>query len=174
MQWYTPIHERFARYCASRTLGVRDRDDIMQDAILSALEQWPSIEQKDRLLGYMIGIVNHRMHNQLRSATVHRRFLVERRRELTDRLPARSAELALELDELLRAVDALPEAQREALLLQAVSGFGIREIAAIQHVSEAAVKTRISRARARLRARYAAEDRRTLSDHLRLYATLLL
>ena len=174
MQWYTPIHERFARYCASRSLGLKeDGKDIMQDAILSALEQWPAIEHKGRLLSYMIGIVNHRLRNKLRSAAVHRRFVAERQRQLSERLPARP-ELALDLHHLLRVIDTLPEASREALLLHTVSGFSVREVAELQQASEAAVKTRISRARARLRRYTEAERRMSLSDQLQTYASILL
>ena len=174
MQWYTPIHECFARYCASRSLGLADNGkDIMQDAILSALEQWPTIEQKDRLLSYMIGIVNHRLHNQLRSAAVHRKFVAERQRQLTERLPS-SPEIALDLHHLLLVIDRLPEASRESLLLHTVSGFSIREVAELQQVSEAAVKTRISRARARLRKYTEAEQRLSLTDRLHTLTAILL
>jgi RNA polymerase sigma-70 factor (ECF subfamily) len=174
MEWYSPLHDRFARYCASQSLGLASGKDIMQDAILSALERWDEIEDKERLLAYMIGIVNNRMRNYLRSARVHRQFVAARKEVLTDRLPARP-EVALDLHYLLKAIDTLAPASREALLLAAVSGFSIREIAAIQRSSEGAVKTRISRARHRLRDVFAEEGRPlSLSERLRIYSAILL
>jgi len=167
LQWYTPVHDRFLRYCDARCLGLDSGEDLVQDAILSALEQWDTIDHKDRLLSYMIGIVNNRLRNQLRSRVVHRRYVEERKRTLNERLPARP-EAALDLHFLLKAMDKLPEAQREALLLQAVSGFSIQEIADLQQASPGAVKTRISRARTRLK-ELVAEDGRPNTFHQRLH-----
>ncbi|PPK87587.1 RNA polymerase sigma-70 factor (ECF subfamily) [Neolewinella xylanilytica] len=174
MDWYAPFHDRFMKYCASQTFGLASAEDIAQDAVLSALEQWNRLEDKDRLLAYMIGIVNHRVRNQLRSARVQQRYLQERRRHLSDRLPAQP-ELALDLHYLLRAIDLLPEQSKEALLLTAVSGWSIREVADIQQSTPGAVKTRISRARKELREKFA-EDGKPLriSERLTIYASLLL
>ena len=56
------------------------------------------------------------------------------------------------LRDALRAIDRLPEGQREALRLAAVEGWDYSEIAEHLGVTENTVKTRVSRARARLRA----------------------
>ncbi|MEM1358404.1 MAG: RNA polymerase sigma factor [Bacteroidota bacterium] len=174
LDWYSPIHERFLRYVDARCLGLAETEDLVQDAILSALEQWETIAKKDRLLAYMIGIINNRLKNLLRSKAVHQRYVATRQRLVDERLPARP-EAALDLHYLLRAMDELPEAEREALLLQAVSGFTIKEIAELQQASPAAVKTRISRARAKLK-KLLAEDGRPLSlrQRLHIYTSILL
>jgi len=174
LKWYSPIHDRFVRYCDARCLGLDDPEDMVQDAILSTLEQWNALADKDRLLAYMIGIVNNRLRNRLRSKAVHRRYVEARKRTLDERLPARP-EAALDLHFLLRAMDELPGPQREALLLQAVSGFSIHEIAAVQQISPGAVKTRISRARKQLKD-LLAEDGSPLSlrQRLHIYTSILL
>ncbi|MEL6140869.1 MAG: RNA polymerase sigma factor [Bacteroidota bacterium] len=174
LAWYEPLHDRFLRYCDSRCLGLESAEDMVQDAILSALESWDRLADKDRLLAYMIGIVNNRLRNRLRSKAVHRRYLEARRRQLTDRLPARP-EAVLDLHYLLKAMDELPELSKEALLLTAVSGFSIKKVAEIQQCSEGAVKTRISRARAQLK-ELLAEDGRpmSLAQRLRIYTSILL
>lgn len=174
MHWYAPHHERFTRYCYGRALGMEDAKDLLQDAVLSALEQWERLQQKDRLLGYMIGIVNNRVRNQLRGRATHDRFVEQRRRALSDRLP-NNPEAALDLHYLLKAMDELPELGREALLLTAVSGFSIREVAELQQSTQTAVKTRISRARQRLRDTFAENGRRlSLAERLRIYTSILL
>lgn len=174
LHWYEPIHERFVRYCDARCLGLGNAQDMVQDAILSALEQWDSLDNKDRLLSYMIGIVNNQQRNRLRSRAVHRRYVEDRKRTLSERLPSRP-EAALDLHFLLKAMDELPENQREVLLLRSVSGFSIREIADIQQISEGAVKTRLSRARQRLR-ELVDEDGQALSlrQRLHIYTSILL
>jgi len=174
LRWYTPVHERFLRYCDARCLGLGSAEDLVQDAVLSALEQWDALENKDRLLAYMIGIVNNRLRNELRSRAVHRRYVEHRKRALSERLPARP-EAALDLHFLLKAMDELSANQREALLLQAVSGFSIREIADLQQVSPGAVKTRISRARTRLKEIVGADERRAdLRERLHAFTSILL
>ena len=55
-----------------------------------------------------------------------------------------------EYDQLYKALEKLPELQREALILFEISGFSIKEIAGIQSSSEDAVKQRLSRGRKEL------------------------
>lgn len=54
---------------------------------------------------------------------------------------------------LFRAIDGLPDAQRTALLLKAMEGLSQQEIAAVMQLSEKAVESLLSRARATLRQR---------------------
>jgi RNA polymerase sigma-70 factor (ECF subfamily) len=174
LQWYEPIHDRFLRYCDSRALGIHTAEDLAQEAVLAALSGWDRLEQKDRLLGYMIGIVNNQMRSLRRRAKFRAAWSEDRLAHLESRLGG-NAELALDLHYLLNALEELPENQREALLLKAVSGFSIREIALAQHTSEGAVKTRISRARKQLRELLSEDGRRlTLGERLRIYAAILL
>ena len=174
MRWYAPLHDRFIRYCATQTFGLSSGEDIAQDAILSALEQWDRLEDKRRLLSYMIGIVNHRVSNLLRRAQVQRRYLEERKHRLSERLATRP-DVALDLHYLLRAIDQLPAASREALLLTAVSGFSVQEVAQIQQATEGSVKTRISRARRQLRETFEEDGKQlSITDRLRIYASILL
>ncbi len=148
---YTTFHTPFSRYCASKCLGNDELADVMQEAIALGLERWPAIRDESQLLPYLIGIVKHRYRNRLRSRTVVDRFLATREGSVAATSAPR-ADLALELDETLRAIDRLPEKLQEALLLHTLSGFSIREVAELQGASETAIKTRIHRARTRLRA----------------------
>ena len=51
---------------------------------------------------------------------------------------------------LHKALAILPENQKECIILFEISGFSIKEIMAIQNVSESAVKQRLKRGRAKL------------------------
>ncbi|MEM9929320.1 MAG: RNA polymerase sigma factor, partial [Bacteroidota bacterium] len=62
-----------------------------------------------------------------------------------------SPEVVLDVQILYRALDKLPNRQREAVILYEISGFSMREIAEIQNSSEGAVKMRVSRGRKALK-----------------------
>ncbi|MEM8889446.1 MAG: RNA polymerase sigma factor [Bacteroidota bacterium] len=62
-----------------------------------------------------------------------------------------SPETLLDIEILYKAMDRLPAPQKEVLILFEISGFSIREIAEIQNTTVGAVKTKISRARKKLK-----------------------
>jgi RNA polymerase sigma-70 factor, ECF subfamily len=67
----------------------------------------------------------------------------------------------VEADALRAALSALRPLDAACFLLQAVQGFGTGEIATIVQLRPAAVRTRLSRARQRLRAAYIAQNAHT-------------
>jgi RNA polymerase sigma factor (sigma-70 family) len=70
--------------------------------------------------------------------------------------PARQAEARETLARLVRAIEALPAAQREAFLLHEEAGLSVAEIAAVTGAGEEAAKSRLRYAMSKLRA--AVED----------------
>lgn len=146
---YQPCHEPFVRYCSALAYGKMDAQDLIQDVLLSAFQQFERIRKKDELLHYLIRAARNRAISMWR---LNRRneTLCEQQ---ASRLLARgaSAEMLLDVQFLYRALDKLPAAQRDALVLFEVSGLSMSEIAEIQQCAEGAVKTRVSRARAALR-----------------------
>jgi RNA polymerase sigma-70 factor (ECF subfamily) len=70
--------------------------------------------------------------------------------------PARRAEARQSIERLLRAIEALPAAQREAFLLHEEAGLSVAEIAAVTGAGEEAAKSRLRYAMSKLRA--AVED----------------
>lgn len=170
---YRPIHEAFVRYCSSRAFGWMETEDLVQEAILATLVAFNRIRKKEKLLNYMIGIVNNILRNQRRKL----KFRSDWDAGLLSSIRSRVAdpELALDIQYLHKAIRQLPEQQQEAILLFEISGFSIREIAEIQKSSEGAVKTRLSRARKRLRHLLSeSETKVSLSQRLAIYASVIL
>jgi RNA polymerase sigma factor (sigma-70 family) len=66
--------------------------------------------------------------------------------------PAKQAEARESLARLLRAIDALPAAQREAFLLHEEAGLSVAEIATVTGAGEEAAKSRLRYAMAKLKA----------------------
>ena len=149
MQAYTPCHGPFARYCAALAYGRMDVEDLMQDVLLSAFQRFESIRKKDELLHYLIRAARNRAVSIWRSDRRNEPIRKEQAARLKDR--GASAEMLVDVGILYGALDKLPSAQRDALVLFEVSGLSMTEIAAIQGSNENAVKTRVSRARTTLR-----------------------
>jgi len=170
---YQPLHERFVRYCRSRAGGLMDTEDLVQESVLAALENFERLSDPSRLLGYLIGTAANILRNQQRRLKKTGRWDEEAFGRLAARLP--DPALAADIRLLLRAIEQLPAHEQEALSLFELSGFSIRETAEALGISEAAVKTRLSRARARLR-EWLAEDGRplSLSRRLAIYSSILL
>lgn len=172
MQAYETCHAPFARYCAALSYGRMDAQDLMQDVLLSAFQQFDRIRKKDELLHYLLRAARNRSISRWRTA--------RRNEAITDAQAARlrergaSAELITDAGILYRTLDKLPADQREALVLFEVSGLPMAEIAAIQGVSEGAVKTRVSRARASLRNLLEGRARPLPTELLNTLTTLLL
>lgn len=173
LRHYQPLHERFARYCRGRAFGITEAEDLMQEALLTALGRWERLRDKDKLLSYLIGIVNNLVRNQRRKRREAEPPTEAQMAELESQVG--SAEIALDIQYLLKAMQQLPEQQRMALELFELSGFSIKEVAEIQHSSEGAVKTRLSRARKALQETLAEDGRRlTVAERLSIYASILL
>lgn len=173
LQWYEPHHQKLVRYCRSRAFGVMAAEDLVQEAVLATLANWENIKDPDKLLGYMIGVVNNLVRNYRRRAPFRAQWDEQQLQALESRLG--DAATALDISFLLKAIDQLPAKQAEALQLFEISGFKIKEIAALQQSSEGAVKTSLSRARQQLRKTLAEDGRRlSVGERLSIYASVLL
>ena len=149
MQAYTPCHGSFSRYCAALAYGRMDVQDLMQDVLLSAFQRFEHIRKKDELLHYLIRSAHNRAVSMWRKDRIKEPIRAQHAAHLKDR--GVSAEMLVDVGILYDALDKLPNAQRDALVLFEVSGLSMAEIAAIQGSNENAVKTRVSRARTTLR-----------------------
>lgn len=172
MQAYTPCHEPFARYCAALAYGRMDTQDLMQDVLLSAFQQFPKIREKDNLLHYLVRAARNRAVNHWRWRRLRPRLAEEHAARIQDR--GASAEMLTDVGLLYEALDKLPAKQREALVLFEVSGLPLAEIANIQGSNANAVKTRVSRARAALRQLLADSPRPEHAKLLNSLASFLL
>lgn len=145
MAMYTPVHEKFERFCRARVYGRIDYKDLMHDAILIAYEKMDSIKSPDLFLSFLFGITIRVLANNNRK---------------TDRLQYSSSFLTHEIEDssdtvsrkddantLYAALAQISEEQREAIILFEISGFRIEEIAELQDASVSAVKKRLSRGR---------------------------
>jgi RNA polymerase sigma factor (sigma-70 family) len=154
-----------ARLIAGLARYVRDvglAEDLAQEALVAALEQWPREGVPDNPGAWLMGTAKHRAIDRLRRADVHRRTTEELGRELELHGGADAPDLAAAAadpfdDDLLRLIftachPVLSVEARVALTLRLIGGLTAKEIARAYLVPEATVQQRIVRARRTLSA----------------------
>jgi RNA polymerase sigma-70 factor (ECF subfamily) len=154
-----------ARLIAGVARLVRDvgvAEDLAQEALVAALEQWPESGVPDNPGAWLMATARHRAIDRLRRAEVHERKTRELGREVEIRGETDDPDLEAEIDDpfdddLLRLVfttchPVLSTDARVALTLRLLGGLTTKEIARAYLVSESTVAQRIVRAKRTLSA----------------------
>lgn len=151
---------RYARWLARSAV---DADDLVQEATLRAYRSFEALRGADGK-AWLLTIVRN----------CHLTAAKQRQRDNLVQLPEEHEEqgsamvastpdpqtAAIEGDRrrlLLRLMAALPEEQREVLVLREIEDMGYREIAAVTNLPLGTVMSRLARARAALRTRWLLE-----------------
>ena len=125
--------------------STHDADDAVQEVFIRAFRYLPSLDPTRSVEGWLMGIAM----NQARTIRSRRRVPVEdTSRIAVSGKPARDAEMHTAA---LQAVSALPEKQREAMLLHLNTELTTQEIGEILGCSRGAAGVHLHRARAALR-----------------------
>ena len=129
-------------------LGDRQQaEDVTQDVFVRLLTHAPELEPgKEK--AWLLKVALNRCRDLWRAAWVKRVVLGSPALELTpapDQMDDR-----LEKQELMNAVRRLPSGFRDVILLHYYQGYGIAEIAAMLHLPEGTISSRLSRARKKL------------------------
>jgi len=135
-----------------------DRDDLMQEILMALWRALPRFRGEASLRTFVLQVAHNRA---ITFATRRRRFdNLPDEGLLPDPTPLAEERLIEQQnsDRLFRAIRRLPEAQRQAVMLQ-LEGLSQREIAQLQETSETNVGVRLNRARKALRALLVAEER---------------
>ena len=122
-----------------------DAEDAVQEAICTALERRDSLRELEKFRPWLLRILVNKCYD-----TCRRRRPTVDLEDVADYLPAKDQDHTERLT-LWQAVMSLSGDLRAAVTLFYYDGLSIREISGVLGISEAAVKTRLSRGRARLR-----------------------
>ena len=168
------LRPRLHRYCARMTGSAVSGEDVLQDALIKALQARAQGAEIENLEGWLFRIA----HN----ASLD--FLRERSRNSIVQLSEEVEALPLPEGEIIafgfRAFMRLPELQRCAVILKDVLGHSVEEIAGIAECSSAAAKSALQRGRAALKRLAQASDeaqlplmsdaeRQRMSDYVQLF-----
>ncbi|MEO0912742.1 MAG: sigma-70 family RNA polymerase sigma factor [Pseudomonadota bacterium] len=144
------------RYAMSLTRAPAAADDLVQETFIRALQARAKGREIHNPKAYLM-----RMLHNLHIDGVRGRRLTEESDE-EEAVPG-AQELQLTLQEVMAALESLPEGQQDILRMVAVEGMSYGEIAGVLDVPEGTVTSRISRARSALKSRLGWDGMRVLS-----------
>jgi RNA polymerase sigma-70 factor (ECF subfamily) len=157
-------YERMIYVSALSILGNEaDAEEVAQEAILKAFRSLPRFRRESKFSTWLVQIAINEAKMKLRKDRRHLYESIEegRKTEEGDFTPREFADwreipsTALENKELRetlkQALESLPAKYRTVLVLRDVQQLNIRETAEVLGISEANVKTRLSRARLQMR-----------------------
>src|SRR5947207_8305621 len=142
------------------TRNARDAEDLVQDSLLRAYRFWDSFEQDSNCKAWLLRIVTNTFINEYQRRKRSREVLdaasaeqdatdgVLMHADATDRQsPERSLLERSVSDDVQRALDALPDDFRTAVVLCDVQGLSYKEIADIMQTPVGTVMSRLFRGR---------------------------
>lgn len=137
------------RAFARALCGSRDQaDDLAQETMLRAWAARDRYAAGTNFKAWTFTILRNHFYSEARRSRFHGEY-DEQMAERTLRAPA-GQESALELSDVLRALSAIPDTYREALILVAAGNLSYEEVAEICGIALGTVKSRVCRARAML------------------------
>jgi RNA polymerase sigma-70 factor, ECF subfamily len=136
---------------ALRLAGDRhDAEDLVQRACVRALERRSQLQPGTSTLSWLFSIVHSVWLNEVRARQIRSHGSMQWSEELADTMPdtgASNPEQYTLQQQIISAVEKLPDAQRTVMLLVAVEGLSYREAATVLDVPMGTVMSRLARAR---------------------------
>jgi len=137
------------RAFAVSLIGQPDRaDDLVQNTIMKAWGKQDSFEPGSNLKAWLFTILRNEFYSQMRKRG---REIQDSDGYFTERLAVHPSQHgSLDLQDFKKALEQLPDDQREAIILVGASGFAYEEAAEICGCAVGTIKSRVNRARAKL------------------------
>ena len=123
-------------------------DDLVQDTVMKAWAKQSSFELGTNIKAWLFTILRNEFYSQMRKRG---REVQDSEGTFTERMSVHPSQYGImDLADFKKALDALPDDQREAIVLIGASGFSYEEAAEICDCAVGTMKSRVSRARTRL------------------------
>ena len=145
-------HVRLLRALYLVTGDPEEAEELMQDAFVAVWERWDRVRSMEEPTGYLYRTAMNRFRSRIRRAARAARRVVGMAEE---RDPFADVE---ERDTIARALGALPQRQRAAVVLTDLLGFTSDEAGRLLGVKDVTVRSLASQARSALRPRLEDDD----------------
>ena len=144
------LRPKLHRYCARMTGSVIDGEDVLQDALIKAMEAFVASHPIGNPEGWLFRIAHNTALDFLRRRNRQAAlFSVEEVDMMADQLDAVTSRQIAETS--LRTFMRLPVGRRSSVILMDVLGCSLREVCEIMDLSVPAAKAALHRGRAQLR-----------------------
>jgi RNA polymerase sigma-70 factor (ECF subfamily) len=140
-------YQRLARALYLVTGERSEAEDMAQEAFVRVFERWGRVRTMDSPTGYLYRTALNLNRSRLRRFAGRARRIISVGNE-------RGSDPAIVVesrDEIDRALDELPRAEREALVLMEWIGLSAEETAGVLGIRPVSARARLSRAKARIR-----------------------
>ncbi|WP_430980928.1 RNA polymerase sigma factor [Stakelama marina] len=139
---------RLRRFAQALARNAADADDLCQSAIERAIKARGQWQPGTRLDSWMYRIMRNLWIDTARARTrANETFVAEEAGAQVGDRGDRGIEAAVQLDEVGRAMNTLPDEQREAVALVLVEGFAYKEAAEILDIPMGTLTSRLVRGR---------------------------
>jgi RNA polymerase sigma-70 factor, ECF subfamily len=144
------LRPKLHRYCARMTGSVVDGEDVVQEALVKAIEAWPETQSIAHPEAWLFRIAHNTALDFLRRRARREAAHSDQDPDMTID-PVTAADHRQIAAASLRTFMRLPVAQRSSVIFMDVLGYSLEEIGAVMDASIPAIKAALHRGRARLR-----------------------
>lgn len=148
LELWNAVHDRLSRFARGMTRDADEALDLVSDTLLLAYEHFDGVRNREAFLSYVLTIARRRHWRNSKRRSLFGVFDWERAEHIKDR--GSNPETSHDVEVLYRALDVLPEAQREAIVMFEIVGLSLDDIRNIQGGSLSGVKSRLKRGREKL------------------------
>ena len=148
------------RFCLKLCMDKTDAEDLYQQTFLKLMELRVAIRKEENPRAFLFSIANGIWKNECRKLRRRARIapsisisrMQEENEQIQDSVDTQSQVLEqMQQEELRRAVERLEPKYKTPIILMYTFGMKVEEIAKIEHLPQATVKTRLRRARQKLK-----------------------
>ena len=133
----------------ARSLTGKDAEDYAQEALAKAWQARASFTPGTNLKAWLFTILRNEFYSNLRQAW--RQVPWNDAFQESVQMPPGQQQWAAEMADAVRAMDTLPERQRDALILIGAGGYSYEDAASVVKTRVGTVKSRVGRARVSLK-----------------------
>jgi RNA polymerase sigma-70 factor (ECF subfamily) len=144
-------------FSQSLTRDPVEADDLVQDSLERAIAKWDLFEPGTNLQAWLFTICRRLFLNKVRQ-NANRGPTMEYEDQRCDRPSRATQEVSMHFEQVREAFDRLPMNDRVILSLITIEGLKYEEAAALLKVPVGTVRSRLSRARDKLRTEVDAQD----------------
>lgn len=130
--------------------NVQDAEDAVQETYVRLLVKSPRLKDEEHGEAWLMRVCINICKNQIRFRIRHPQICMQEQ-------DIRKVDFGEQ--EILREIALLPAKLKSTLILYAIEGYSVKEIAAILKISEAAVKKRLQRSREKLNIQLGGNER---------------